>query len=334
MKHCFIFVLSGIDRTFACITMAQVTCKPHYQTVNGITFPSMCSAKCFREAMDYKAKPNDVFIVTYPKCGTTWMQSIVTHIFRKGRELENPREWCKVSPYIDMIGNQGINLMSRPGAFKSHLSYYMIPYSPKAKYINVYRNPKDCCVSFYYHTKHNVGYCFSEGTFDDFFELFMAGEVMYNDYFDHLMSWYPHRKDNNVFFTTYEDMKKDTKDVVLKVAKFLGKEYIDAIERDNNVLNNILYFSSFQYLKRNISDLYDYFTALKDEDPNMLEGKRHIREYIHSLKPCPEKFQFIRKGIVGDWKFHFSTQQSERMDRKFLERTRGTEIQEKFKNYM
>lgn len=317
--------------------MAYVTHKPHYQIVNGITFAAMFSAECFKEAMNYKAKPGDVFIVTYPKCGTTWMQSIVTYILRKGKELENMAEWCKVSPYIDILGDQGINLMPRPGAFKTHLRYDIIPYSPDAKYINVYRNPKDCCVSLYYNMKRNPGYCYWEATFDDFFELFMAGEVLYDDYFDHLMSWYPHRDDNNVLFTTYEDMKKDTKDIILKVAKFLGEEYIDAIEKDNNVLNNILKFSSFEYMKRNISDLYDVSVLKAGEldGPNLFEGKRHIANYVRSLNPSSqEKIHFIRKGVVGDWKNHFSDEQSERMRKTFLERTHGTEIQEKFKSYM
>lgn len=317
--------------------MACVTYKPHYQTINGIIVPTYFSKEFFKEAMNYKAKSGDVFIVTYPKCGTTWMQNIVTYILRKGKELENMKDWCRISPYIDCVGNQGINLMPRPGAFKTHLPYNVIPYSPEAKYINVYRNPKDCCVSLYYYTKLNVGLGYWEAEFHDFFELFMAGEVMYNDYFDHLMSWYPHRNANNVCFTTYEDMKIDTKNIVLKVAKFLGKEYIDSIEKDNNVLNNILKFSSFEYMKRNISEQYD-FSLLTDEqlnDRNLLEGLRRIAKYGRSLNPPPrEKLHFIRKGIVGDWRKHFTDEQSERMTQKFTERTQRTKIQEKFMNYI
>ncbi|GFV07637.1 sulfotransferase 1C2A [Trichonephila clavipes] len=54
-------------------------------------------------------------------------------------------------------------------------------------------------------------------------------DLEYNDYFDHLLNWYPHRDDPNVFYTRFEDMKKDMTSVMLKLSKFLGKEYLDAI---------------------------------------------------------------------------------------------------------
>lgn len=69
------------------------------------------------------------------------------------------------------------------------------------------------------------GYRFKNGKFDDFFELFMEGEVDFGDYFDCLMSWYEHRNDQNVLFLTYEQLKKDTKEYVLKIAKFMGDKY-------------------------------------------------------------------------------------------------------------
>ena len=35
---------------------------------------------------DMKLKPDDVWIVTYPKCGTTWTQQIVRLIINGGKE--------------------------------------------------------------------------------------------------------------------------------------------------------------------------------------------------------------------------------------------------------
>lgn len=151
------------------------------------------------------------------------------------------------------------------------------------------------------------------------------------------MSWYPHHKNSNVFFTTYEDMKKDTKDIVRKLAKFLGQEYIEAIEKDNNVLNNILNFSSFEYMKKYISAVHN--TTIESEaelnDPGMLEGTKYKVRYRLSLNPpSKEKLQFVRKGTVGDWRNHLSEEQSERLSKKFFERTQGTEIFEIYKNYI
>ncbi|GIY29664.1 hypothetical protein CEXT_556511, partial [Caerostris extrusa] len=35
------------------------------------------------------------------------------------------------------------------------------------------------------------------GEFNDFFECFIEGDMPYGDYLDHLLDWYPHRKDPN-----------------------------------------------------------------------------------------------------------------------------------------
>ncbi|GFQ81600.1 sulfotransferase 1C4 [Trichonephila clavata] len=155
----------------------------------------------------------------------------------------------------------------------------------------------------------------------------MAGELEYNDYFDHLLDWYPHRNDSNVFYTRFEDMKKDMTSVVLKLSKFLGQEYIDAIEKDNNVLNNILLYSGFDYMKKKLSEVYD-MQKLAEFTGNVFEGHKYCIEFTASLNPPEElpELQFIRKGIVGDWKNYFSPDQNERLNKKMLEKMKGTEL--------
>ncbi|KAG0443395.1 hypothetical protein HPB47_014967 [Ixodes persulcatus] len=100
--------------------------------------------------------------------------------------------------------------MARPGAIKTHMPFQLQPYSKDTKYLYIARNPYDCCVSFFYHTKGLPRYNFADGTFDEFFEMFIEGKVDTGDYFDNLLSWYEHRNDPNVLFLTYEDLKKDT----------------------------------------------------------------------------------------------------------------------------
>ncbi|GBO22360.1 hypothetical protein AVEN_221584-1 [Araneus ventricosus] len=78
--------------------------------------------------------------------------------------------------------------MPRSGALKVHLPFNLTPWSDKAKYIYVTRNPKDCCVSYYHHMKNIPGHGF-KGTFDQFFELIKwnSGKIDYEDYFDHCL---------------------------------------------------------------------------------------------------------------------------------------------------
>ncbi|GBL76482.1 Sulfotransferase 1 family member D1 [Araneus ventricosus] len=132
--------------------------------------------------------------------------------------------------------------MTRPGAIKTHLPYHLTPRSEEAKYIYVTRNPKDCCVSYYHHMKSIPGHGFN-GTFDQFFELFISGRIDYGDYFDHLLAWYKHRKDPNVLFMTYEEMKENPETAVLKMASFLDEEKFakplkDYPEKLSNVLKS------------------------------------------------------------------------------------------------
>lgn len=301
--------------------------KPKYEEIDGLLVP-MFPAGHAREALDYKPTPDDVFIVTYPKCGTTWMQNVVLYIFRKGKELEDHLDFHKLCPFMENKGKKGIDDMPRPGAFKTHFPFTHVPYSPEAKYIFVLRNPKDCCVSLYYHTVRAHHKTYKDATFDDFFEIFMTGEVEYGDYFDHLMSWYPHFKDSNVCFTTYEDMKRDINGVIFKLAAFLGKEYIDAIKEDASVLNNIARFSGFDYMKKHLSEAAMH--GAKPQKEREHQENKPVEERPVKSKP----FFHLRKGIVGDWENHFSAEQNERMNEKFIERTQGTEIYDMYKTYL
>ncbi|GBM69854.1 Sulfotransferase 1C2 [Araneus ventricosus] len=165
---------------------------PASQFVDGFQIPAVFPADAFRSVVQYKPRDDDVFIVTYPKCGTTWTQHIVLLIFRQGKPAESQMEFFSAAPFLEVSGAKAAETMPRPGALKVHLPFHLTPWSDKAKYIYVTRNPKDCCVSYYHHMKNIPGHGFN-GTFDQFFELFVSGKIDYEDYFDHLMGWYEHR---------------------------------------------------------------------------------------------------------------------------------------------
>ncbi|KAF8764225.1 Sulfotransferase 2B1 like protein [Argiope bruennichi] len=182
-------------------------CIPHYIRVEGLRFAEGFDPDTIRSALDYQPRPYDVFVVTYPKCGTTWMMQIALLILHEGQLPESTEEYFACTPYLEMLGAEVVEKMPRPSPIRSHLPFDMIPFAKHAKYIYVARNPKDCCISLYHHTKMFPAYGFSNGSFDDFFKVFIRGETDYNDYFDHLLSWYEHKDDDNVSF---DFMKQDT----------------------------------------------------------------------------------------------------------------------------
>lgn len=272
--------------------------KPSYAERGVLRMPMGFPPEALASALEYRAEPDDIFVASYPKCGTTWLQYIVYLLLHDGRPLAAEQKMTDVFPHLEEVGRGGVAALPRPRLIKTHLPFAMTPGHPRARYIYVARNPFDCAVSFFHHTrgfpKH---YDFSDGTFDDFFECFLSGEVDFGDYFDHLMSWYAHKDDRNILFLTYEALKTDTRGAILGVAEFLE---INVIE-DDEIVERVLRHSSFESMRQN----QDRWSSRRPDD---MPG-------------------FVRKGIVGDWVNCFSTEQTRRLLEKFRERTRGSDVE-------
>ncbi|GFT81854.1 sulfotransferase 1 family member D1 [Trichonephila clavipes] len=287
---------------------AQKPKLPFYQDVDGFKIPGFFSDEAYKSALAYKPRPDDLFIVTYPKCGTTWVQNIVASIFRDGKPFQSALEFFTETPFLEMAGAQAAENMKRPGAIKFHLPYHMTPQSLDAKYIFVARNPKDCCVSFYHHTEGIPGYQFEGGEFDVFFELFMNGEVEFGDYFDCVLSWYEHRNDPNVLFITYEELKKDIKSKVLKIAQFIGSQYKEKLEKDEKLLNDVILHSSFNFMKEHLNKHLLEMEKIPKEmiinNPDVPAGIRKLfANDFKMAKKGSSDVTFVRK-VYREWKRH------------------------------
>ena len=83
----------------------------------------------WRRGLAYKPDPTDVFIVTPPKCGTTWMQQIV-HGLRTRGSMDFD-EISRVVPWINMAYDVGIDIyapqVAHPQAFKTHTHLDEVP---------------------------------------------------------------------------------------------------------------------------------------------------------------------------------------------------------------
>ncbi|KAH6945994.1 hypothetical protein HPB50_011003 [Hyalomma asiaticum] len=128
------------------------------------------------------------------------------------------------------------------------------------------------------------------------------------DYFDNLLSWYEHKDDANVCFLTYEDLKKNTRDGVLRLARFFGKEYAEPLEKDPDLLQQEL---------------------LNAAEGSFMEP---VRKLFVPRDGKDRMVQFIRKGEVGDWKCHFTPQQEARMQARIKEKTAGTDVMSLWKD--
>jgi len=103
-------------------------------------------------------RPDDVFVVTPPKCGTTWMQTIVALLFAGDPEVET--ELTTKMPWVDIrlreIAEVAARLeaMTARRSMKSHTPMDGLPLHDKAHYVCVFRHPLDAHFSFRKHIRN------------------------------------------------------------------------------------------------------------------------------------------------------------------------------------
>lgn len=308
--------------------------KPNMMMVRGTPFAGYFHSEYVESAMDYSHRTGDLFIVTYVKCGTTWMQHIVYLIQNDGVPPANAVEFYKASPFIEVCGADCMKWVKRPGAVKTHLPLHQLRYSPDAKYIVVIRNPFDVLVSMHHFWFMISAYEY-DGNFDDSFENFMENYIESGDYFAFYREWYERSADPNVLFVVYEDMKKDPEAAVLKVARFLGPEYEKRLLANNGkVLGEVLKYSSVEEMKKYTNNMiHEFYAADFAFQGEEYAGLRKLHEVVHNARGREEgsadsadKIYYVRKGIVGDWKNYFSPEQVKRLKERFRKETRGSGI--------
>ncbi len=280
--------------------------KPQCQSIfthAGLNIPFFVTPESIAEAASLPLDPSDVWIATYAKAGTTWTQNIVKLIRNKG-EKDGVQLMLNV-PWAEANSDQSrfkVNLFTlpKPRAFKSHFTYDLMPCGKPSttpcKYIYVARNPKDVAVSFFFHYKLMSVRKEATLDWDIFFRNFIYGNVDFGDFFDHVLSWWPHRNEDNVLFLMFEDIKKDPRAAITRIATFIGAEISD------EVIDKVVAETSFDSMK-------------KDETANYSVMDRLFNSGLTA---------FMRKGEVGDWRNHLTPEQSVEIDQLCQERLKDT----------
>uniref|UniRef100_A0A0K2SY20 Sulfotransferase domain-containing protein n=2 Tax=Lepeophtheirus salmonis TaxID=72036 RepID=A0A0K2SY20_LEPSM len=256
------------------------------------------------EIESLEIRSDDLFLISYPKAGSTWCQEMVWQL-KEGTNFEGgKRNLGERIPFLELESLylresdfpqksvEDVKNKSSPRIIKSHL---LTPFLPKdllkvAKVIYIMRNPKDVCVSYYNHEKILISHEYT-GSFEEYAELFIQGKLLYGSYWDHLKFGLEIQKLDNVLLLCYEDMKKDLIKEMKKVLDFM--EWDELSEEKLQILKEHLSFTKFQ--KNSAVNLDTDFGYKVKVDKNG---------------------QFIRKGIVGDWKNYFSSELSDRFDGK------------------
>jgi len=254
---------------------------------------------------NWQVRQDDVYVLTFPKNGTTWTQELVWLLQSdcnfegaKATPLDTRFPFLDFPVLTDYFKAELPSFLHRyleaveeresPRMLKSHFRLCLLPDDllEKSKVVICLRNPKDTVVSFYHHEKLIKFHGYT-GDFPTYFDLFMDNLVLYGPYFDYVKEVWEQRNHPNVCLLFFEDMKKDMTASIKKVAQFLGKDISD------EMVGKLIDHLSFNKMKNNPS-------------VNKEEGKK--------LGYFKGDGNFMRKGVAGDWKNYFTDEMNKRMD--------------------
>ncbi|XP_077535456.1 3-alpha-hydroxysteroid sulfotransferase-like [Haemaphysalis longicornis] len=287
--------------------------RPYYQVIDGVKRCPSIVPEYFRAGVNFRPSAGDILQSSHPKCGTHWVQYITQLILKEGKEpVKDYGEFNANSRAVDYWKHEDWKPKLPVRLYYTHQPLCWQAMNPEAKYVFIARNPWDVCVSFYHMVSNVSIWRFQDGTFDEFVDAFIEGDFGYGSYFDHVAAAYALRDEPNVFFLTYENLKKDTRGTVLRLARFLGDKYIGVLEENEDLLQNILGWSKPDYM-RNV--MVVNFHNKEAEEWNELSGINSV-----SCKEGHEgneiKYSFVRKAKVGGWKEHFTPDQLTRLEKK------------------
>ena len=187
-------------------------------------------------------------------------------------------------------------LAVRPGKrlIKSHLGpnfFQKALRETRAKFIICMRNIKDNLVSYYHFYKSNAELGYYKGTFSEYFKLFEQKRIIYGDWFDFNLAWWALKANPNMLFIQFEDLIQDAEGQIKKIDAFLG------INSSDDIINRVCQNVTFDEMKNN---------------PAVNRSKyKHIAN-------------FMRRGKVGDWRCHFSKEESVTLDGLYAKKMEGS----------
>ncbi|XP_037501391.1 sulfotransferase 1C2-like [Rhipicephalus sanguineus] len=275
----------------------------YFKTVHGITVPAFFPDDSVASALAYEPREDDVFIVTYPKCGTTWVQYITYAILHNGDPPNGVPEFLTNSPFLEVFGADAVCAMPRPGIIKTHLAFNKLKFSSRAKYMYVARNPYDVCVSAYHHIRTLTACEEDLIDIDEFVKRFVSGGGHGCYLGDSLVPWYSRKNVGNVLFLTYEGLHADTKQQVKRVAEFLGREYGRRLSTDPALLQRIVELSTKErmrpflkgFVRKNIEFVVEQRTSRN------LQIATELQKLLEFVTHHPPRHEFMRDGSVGGY---------------------------------
>lgn len=264
---------------------------------------------------DYRA--DDVWLSSYPRSGTAWTYEVLYAVLYQGdmAALQYAQSAGNILKFLPIEIGSAASVPERlhtwkalpsPRVIPTHLPYRLYPKAVlerHCKRVYVVRHPKDVAVSFYHHHRAHSLLGRYQGTWDDFFEYFLTGQVVYGSWFDHTLGWWANCQESagGVMVLRYEDMHQDLAMHIRRMGAFLGQPL------SPHAVAAIADYASFASMSVN---------PFTNREGNPLMDFSIAR--------------FLRKGGVGDWRNHFTAAQNERFQAVWEQQMGGTALQQDF----
>ncbi|MCI4381092.1 hypothetical protein PGIGA_G00247690 [Pangasianodon gigas] len=296
--------MEGID-----LSLLKSLSRPELFEFEGISMVQYFTDN-WENIQNFKARPDDILIATYPKAGTTWVSYMLELLYFGNTEPERQTSmpiYIRV-PFLELLFPgipSGVeladNLPTTPRLIKTHLPVQLVPKSfweQNCKVVYVARNAKDNAVSYFHFERMNMGQP-DPGDWNTFLQRFMDGKKVFGPWYDHVCGYWEKKQTySNLHYMFFEDMVEDTGREVEQLCSFLGLS--TAIEERERITKST------------------HFDAMKQ---NKMTNYSTVPTMDFTISP------FMRKGKVGDWKNHFTVAQNEQFDEHYKQKMKNTTLQ-------
>jgi hypothetical protein len=273
----------------------------------GLMNPSQARGRYEKIFRGYEPTAGDVFVSTFAKSGTNWMMQIAHQIaFRGAGDYEHIHD---VISWPDMGGSRSRRIAvalhdkrvqeaspTKLRVIKTHMAARYLPYSERARYLVVVRDPKEILVSSYHFVAGVAGPLMPKP--DAWFELFLTNKFPLgfgSTWAEHTAGYWALRNKRNVLVLLFPDMKRDLQGAVQRVAEVLDVRLTQA------EMNAVIDKSTFSYM----SSIENKFTPIPK-----------------GTLPWGDGLKMMRQGKAGHSSEMLSLEQRTRIDAHFEEELR------------